>query len=187
MSNSVFADPEIKKKVVIIGSLCLLMLAIEIVNSFIDHSLNYYGMVPRDPYRLFGIFTSPFLHGNMDHLISNLGPFAALSGFIIWNGIKEYIKISLLIMIFTGLLVWSFAPVAIIVGSSGVVFGYLGYLIGRAFFQKNQNDVIIAVVVLFVYGGMVFGVFPGTPGVSWESHLFGLISGIGIAWLWRKK
>ena len=187
MSNSIFANPDIKQKVVVVGGLSALLFVIEIVNLLLGHSLNFLGIVPREVGGLIGILTSPFLHGSMDHFMSNIGPFAVLSGFIVWRGVDHYIKVSVAIMLATGLMVWALHPPAIIVGASGVIFGYLGYLIGRAFFEKNQNDIIIAVVVMFIYGGMVFGVFPGTPGVSWESHLFGLISGIGTAWLWRKK
>ncbi len=187
-NNSIFTNPETKRKVVFVLGLSLLLFLIEVVNTFIGHSLMVLGVVPRDPYGIIGIFTSHFIHGNMDHFVSNIGPFAVLSGFIIWRGVSHYIKISLFIMIMTGSMVWLLGPsMTTIVGASGVVFGYLGYLIGRALFERNQNDVIIAVVVMFIYGGMVFGVFPGTPGVSWEAHLFGLISGIGTAWIWRKK
>ena len=188
MSDSIFTDPKVKKKVVFVGSLSLLIIGIEFINLLLGHSLNSFGIHPGKISGLVGIVASPFLHGSMNHLLSNIGPFVVLSGFIIWRSVAHYIKISLFIMIATGLMVWTLAPSSsIIVGASGVIFGYFGYLISRACFERSSNDILIAILVMFFYGGMIFGVFPGTPGVSWESHLFGFISGFGAAWLWRKK
>ena len=187
MNNNIFTSPDVKQKVVFISIITSIFLCVEIINLLSGYSLNAFGIRPRELGGLIGIFISPFLHGSVYHLISNIFPFVILGGFIVWQGISHFIKISLTIMIATGIMVWLFGPsLTIIVGASGVIFGYLGYLFGKAYIDRNITDILIAVAVLFMYGGMIFGIFPGIPGVSWESHLFGFISGFGTAWLWKK-
>jgi len=186
MSNDIFTSPDVKQKVMFIGGISVLLICVEILNLLFGNSLNSFGIHPRDLGGLIGIFVSPFLHGSINHLISNIIPFMILGGFIIWKGIDHFVKISLTIMIATGTMVWLLGPSAtIIVGASGVIFGYLGYLFGKAYTDRNAMDILIAVAVLFMYGGMIFGVLPGVPGVSWESHLFGFISGFGTARIWK--
>lgn len=188
MSNSIFKTPEIQQKAYIVLGLAGLLIGLQIINALSGSSLIPFGIVPRELSGLWGIIFSPFIHGSYSHLWSNLFVFIFLSSFIIWRGISEYFEISTFLIISSGALVWMFAPAnTVIVGASGIIFGYIGYLLGRAFFNKNVTDILTAMAVGFLYGGMLFGIFPGDAGVSWQSHLAGFICGIFAAMLWRNK
>ena len=188
MSNGIFTSPETRDKILFILAVSAFLFVVEVVNIALGHGLASFGSYPREVIGLTGIFTSPFLHGNFNHFVSNIGPFMILGGFVVWKGISHFIKISFAIMVATGTMVWTFGPSGtIVIGASGVIFGYLGYLIGRAFFERGQSDILIALFVFIFYGGMILGVLPGTPGVSWQAHLFGFLSGIGASLLWRKQ
>lgn len=186
--NSIFTSKEIQTKAYIIGGLTFFLIAVQVINMFTGYSLIAYGIEPRDVTGLGGIVFSPFIHGSFQHLFSNIFAFAVMGGLIIWNSIERFVKVSLFIMLTCGLLVWGLGPGQIlIVGASGIIFGYFGYLLSSAFINKDPTSILIAVVVGLSYGGIIFGILPGAPGVSWESHLAGLICGISAAWVWRKK
>jgi membrane associated rhomboid family serine protease len=81
-------------------------------------------------------------------------------------------------MIVSGLGVWLFAPPnSIHIGASGVIFGYLGYLLFRGYFQRSPGAIFLSLFVAFVYGSMIWGVLPNQNGISWQGHLFGFIGG----------
>jgi membrane associated rhomboid family serine protease len=189
MTNSIFTSPDMKQKVTVILGISAVLGVIELLNILFGYALNPFGgLYPREVFGLVGIVASPFLHGSLSHLLSNIFPFMVLGGLIIMNGVSHFVKVSLYIMVATGSLVWVLGPSAtIIVGASGVIFGYLGYLLANGYIYKTPTDILIALAVLFMYGGMIVGVFPGAPGVSWEAHLAGFISGLGTAVLVRKK
>ena len=188
MSNGIFATEEIQQKAYIVLGLASLLFVLHLVNALTGQSLAMFGLVPREMYGLSGIIFSPLLHGSFGHLWSNLFGFVFLSALIIWQGIGHYCKITLFLMISSGMLVWGLGPGhTVIVGASGVIFGYLGYLLSRGFVEKDTKNIMIALAVFFFYGGALFGVFPGAPGISWQSHLAGFVCGIFAAYFWRQK
>lgn len=142
-------------------------------------------IVPRTSGGLFGIFTAPFVHGNLAHLLANLPPFIVLGVLVLRHGERTFIKTALLIALASGLLVWLLGRSAAHMGASGVIFGFFGYLVTLAYFSRGVTDVLIAGAVVLVYGSMLVGIKPTRNGTSFEGHLFGLISGIATAWLER--
>lgn len=188
MANSIFASEEIQQKAYIVLGLAGLLIVLQIINVLTGYSLAIFGLTPREIYGLAGIWTSPFIHGSFSHLWSNLFGFVMLSSLIIWQGIGNYFKITLFLIASSGALVWGFGPEhTVIVGASGIIFGYLGYLLSRGIIERDTKNILIALAVFFFYGGALFGIFPGAPGVSWQSHLAGLVCGIIAAWIWRRK
>lgn len=188
MSNNIFKTPEIQQKAYLVLGLAGVLVGLQVFNVLTGYSLNALGIIPRELAGLWGIIISPFLHGSFNHLWSNIFGFILLSGLIIWHGIGNYYKISFFLMISTGVLVWVFGPAnTIIIGASGIIFGYIGYLLGQAFVEKKAQTILTAMLVGFVYGGALFGIFPGTVGISWESHLAGFVSGIFAAVFWKNK
>lgn len=186
--NSIFTSKEIQTKAYIIGVLTFFLVAVQVINMLTGQSLGAFGIEPRDLTGLGGIIFSPFIHGSFQHLFSNIFAFVIMGGLIIWQSVEQFFKISIFIMFTSGLLVWGFGPEQVlIVGASGVIFGYFGYLLSRAFINKDPTSILIAVLVGLSYGSIIFGILPGAPGVSWQSHLAGLICGIFAAWIWRKK
>jgi membrane associated rhomboid family serine protease len=87
-----------------------------------------------------------------------------------------------MVVMFGGLGVWLFAgPNTVHVGASGLIFGYVGYVLARGFFERNLLSIVLAAVVAVSYGGALWGLLPGQPGVSWEGHVFGFAAGVGAA------
>jgi membrane associated rhomboid family serine protease len=140
-------------------------------------------VVPRTSSGLLGIPTSPFVHCNLGHLVANLPPFIVLGVLMLRLGEATYLRGALTIVAASGLLLWLFGRNAAHMGMSGVIFGFFGYLVALAFFRGGTSNVVIAIAVLVVYGTMLAGIKPARSSTSWESHLFGLFSGVGAAWL----
>lgn len=140
--------------------------------------VNNLGIVPRDVSHLSGILFAPFLHGGWLHLISNLFPFVILSTLIGLHSLKRFWFVFVVSALLTGSFVWLFARGnSIHIGMSGVVYAMWGYLIVYGFKRKHVRDIVIALLVLALYGGFIFGVLPTRPHISFESHLFGAIAG----------
>lgn len=165
-------------------SLLVLMWGIELINFFTGHSLSRMGGIqPRTVLGLIGIPASPFLHFSLFHLLLNSLPFAILGGLICLQDRKLFIEVSVIIILVSGLAVWALGRPSIHAGASGLIFGYFGFLLASGWYAKDLQSIIIAIVVLIFYGGMITGILPLRAYVSWEGHLFGLLSGIAAAWM----
>lgn len=164
----------------------VLLWIIHLVSIILDQDLSRLGLLPRKPVGLLGIITSPLIHGDFSHLISNTFPLIIL-GWIIFN---FYNKISYLLFFFiyllTGILVWIFARQVYHIGASGIVYGFVSFLFFSGIFRRDNKSIALALVITFLYGGLVWGILPGLEGISWESHLFGGITGLIAAYLFRK-
>lgn len=152
----------------------------------LNEDLSKLGLLPRNLIGLLGIFTSPLIHADFSHLISNTIPLIIL-GWIIFS---FYPKLSYLLFVFiyffTGLLVWIFARQVYHIGASGLVYGFVSFLFFSGIFRRDNTSIALALVITFLYGGLVWGMIPGWKGISWESHLFGAITGLIAAYLFRK-
>ncbi len=158
----------------------ILMWVSEIADQLIFHgALDRFGIMPRTTFGLRGILFSPFLHLGFLHLVANTIPFLVLGGFVIIRGIGRFIGVSIVVMILGGLGTWLVGGGGTVhVGASGVVFGYLGFLIGNAIFERSFVAIAIALIAGALYGGILFGLLPGQCGISWEGHLFGFLGGV---------
>ena len=139
-------------------------------------------IVPRTGAGLVGLITAPFIHANFAHLTANLPPFLVLGWLVLRHGESQFIEVALAIALGQGLSVWLFGRKAAHMGMSGVIFGFFGWLIALACFKPAMPDVLVAGGVLLLYGGMLAGIAPARNGTSWEGHLFGLLTGLGVAW-----
>jgi membrane associated rhomboid family serine protease len=165
--------------------LCLLigmLWGILIINKLLGGHLFIFGLIPRNPWGIVGIFTSPFIHQNGNHLFFNMIPLFVLANFLLIPGWPFFIHLSLFIMVVSGGLLWLFGKKGIHIGASGVITGYWGYLIMKMS-PGDPLSVILGMVSIYYFGGIFFGIFPSQKGVSWEGHLFGLISGIIASYL----
>ena len=161
----------------LLGAIALLW-AVEIANLLTGHQLNTWGILPRSLMGLRGIPLSPFLHANLGHLLVNTLPFLVLGGLVVLRGRRAFLGASLLIILCGGTAVWLFGRTAYHIGASGLIFGYFGYLVARGWYDRSPWSILIALVTLFFYGGLVWGVLPTDAYISWEGHLFGLLAGI---------
>ncbi len=175
-----------RNRLKIIISLLSLMAVVELINSLTGRSLSHFGIVPRQISGLSGIFLSPFIHGNIWHLISNSVPFAVLGYLLLMHGAIRFLLVNLWVMIVGGGLVWLFGREAIHVGASGLVYGYFAYLLVAGFIAREFKLLLISLFVMMAYGGMIWGVLPSSPYISWEGHLFGAVAGVIAAFIWGK-
>lgn len=142
-------------------------------------ALNGFGIRPRTSMGLLGILFSPFLHGNWEHLVANTIPFFILGWFVMLGGISNFFIVTTFAVLIGGLGLWLFGrPNSVYIGASGVIFGYLGFLLLRSYFQTDSVSIVVTAIVGFLYGKQLWGIFPIEEGVAWDGHLFGLISGV---------
>lgn len=170
---------------VILG-LAAVMVAVQVINTLTGNSLLYHGLFPRTLSGLQGIVFSPFLHGSVRHLLSNLLPFVVLSWLVATEGLQRYVRVALLVSLLGGLMVWVIGRPVMHVGASGLIFGLWTYVLARAWYQRSLMSFGIAIVALVGYSGLIFGFIP-VPGISVESHLCGALAGIFVAWVMHSK
>ena len=173
--------PNIKNRVLLVASIAALLWVIEIIDIATGNKFGTYGILPRTIIGLRGIVFSPFIHHNIYHLILNTVPFVVLGSLVSLRGLDDFIELSLFTMIFGGLGVWLVGRQAYHIGVSGLIFGYFGFLAAAGWYERQFMSIIVSLVVLFLYGGLFWGVLPIRPFVSWEGHLFGLLAGVGCA------
>ena len=149
--------------------------------------LYYYGVFPRKTEGLIGILTSPFIHSNFNHLINNSVPFFFLLTAIFYFYQKVAWRVLLISYLLTGTLVWLVARSSYHIGASGVVYSFASFVFTSGIIRKNINLLAISMLVIFLYGSMVWGIFPYLPDMSWESHLMGLLVGVGLAMYYRRE
>lgn len=183
MRNQLTLNAQLK----IVLFLALLISIIEIVNLLLGRQLNTFGLIPRNTDALIGIITAPFLHGSLLHYTSNIFPLCIFSFLMLQHGLVRFIFVSCFCVLVSGLLVWCFGRSAIHVGASGLIYGYLGYLLLAGWLSGKLKLLLISLFVGVTYGGLVFGILPSNPYISWESHLFGFISGIVCAFFTRNN
>ncbi|MGP6087156.1 rhomboid family intramembrane serine protease [Antarctobacter jejuensis] len=160
--------------------------AVEAVNLITGYALNgWLGLRPRSLGGLDGILFMPLLHGSVAHASANTVPLAVLGGVLAVTARQVVLMASLIIVVLGGLGVWLFGGTAIHVGASGLIFGWFGFIVARGLIEKRPIPLLVAVGVAVAYGTMIWGVLPGQPGVSWESHLLGAGAGVFAAFALR--
>ena len=157
---------------------------IEIVDKL---DLFYYGIYPRRLVGLIGIITSPLIHGNLNHIIDNSIPlfFLSLAVFYFYN--KVAYRVFFITYFITGIAVWLFARPAYHIGASSLIYGFGSFIFFSGIIRQNINLLAISLLTTFLYGSMVWGIFPYKLGISWESHLLGGITGLLLSIIYRKE
>lgn len=150
--------------------------------------LSSWGVLPRDADGIWGILFSPLLHSDWGHLLSNTPPFFVLSAIIFYFYRKVAIPAYLMIYGMTGLAVWLFGRgYTYHIGASGVIYGLVAFVFWSGMFRRNIRSIALALIVAFYYGSMMMGILPGQEGISWESHLYGALIGIFVAYWFKEK
>ena len=176
----------LKSQAIVLGGALALMWIVFIATWMTGGALLSLGVIPRNVIGLRGILFAPFLHGSLVHLLANSIPFVMLGWFVMLRDSRHFVPVTLYGMIGSGLMAWIFgAPGSVHVGASGVIFGYLGFLMLSGWYARSVASIIISILVTVMWGGLVFGVVPGHAGISWQAHLGGLIGGILAARAYR--
>lgn len=154
--------------------------------------LNNFGVQPREVQGLIGILFMPFLHGDFTHLFSNTIPFMVSASFIFHFFKLRSWRIFIGIWLISGLGIWLLGEERTVhIGASGLVYGMVAFLMTSGFIRRNKHLTAVAFILVFLYGSMIWGLFPQYSwvhdmNISWEGHLFGALSGIALAFLYRK-
>lgn len=171
--------------------LLALLWSIFLVEQFYPREFIEYGILPQSIKGLKGIFFSPLLHSPTDikHILNNSLPAAVLFGALVYFYHKIAAKVFLFSWIFTGLFVWLFAKNSgsFHIGFSGVIYAFAGFLFTSGTIRKIRNLQGISLFVVFIYGGMIWGIFPMEERVSWEGHLSGLLVGVILAFIFKNQ
>ena len=165
-------------------ALVAIMWLLELIDAILAGELDQYGIIGREADSLPGIVFAPFLHADLAHLSSNTLPFVVLGALVAWRNPESFWRILAVITLGGGAVVWLLGPAdAITLGASGVIFGFLAYLLVAGVRTRHLVDVIVAVVVLALYGSAFLAALPvgAGPGISWLAHLAGAGAGVVAA------
>lgn len=176
-----------KTVVITTGTFLLIFLLVHILNTSINMHLNQFGIKPRTLKGIIGIFAAPLLHGSWGHLLGNSMSFAALAGMLFYFYPKLAFRIMGISWISIGILVWLTGRPSIHVGASGIIYAFAAFLFLSGIIRRHYQLMSVSLIVVFLYGSMVWGILPGQQGISWESHLAGMLVGLGLAIYYRKQ
>lgn len=164
----------------------LLLYLVELVDAVLpaDVDLDQGGIEPRTLGGLDGIVWSPLLHKGWAHLAGNTIPVLVFAFLVMAAGLARWFLVTGIVWVIGGLGVWLTAPSSTVtIGASGLAFGWLAFLLVRGIFNRGVAQLFVALVLLVLWGGMLWGALPGARGVSWQAHLFGALAGVFAAWL----
>src|SRR5690606_571298 len=148
------------------------------IESVFGHNFNSYGIYPRKLGGLRGVIFSPFIHGSLKHLFNNSVPLFVLCSALFYFYREIRWKVLFMGLLLTGVATWCIGRASFHIGASGVVYMLVAFLFFKGIFSKQFQLTALALIVVFLYGGMLWYVFPVNPEISWEGHLSGFFVGI---------
>ncbi|ASW98111.1 rhomboid family intramembrane serine protease [Mycobacterium intracellulare] len=171
----------------------VLLYFVELIDQMTRHSLDANGIRPLELDGLWGIVFSPLLHASWEHLMANTVPLLVLGFLMTLAGLSRFVWATAIVWILGGLGTWLIGDVGSScgptdhIGASGLIFGWLAFLLVFGIFVRRVSNIVIGLVVMFAYGGVLLGAMPVLGlcgGVSWQAHLCGAIAGVVAAyWL----
>jgi len=170
-------------------SIVLAMVIVFLYDYNFNLKLYEFGILPRNISGLIGVLASPFIHNtdNYSHLLNNSIPMFVLTWLLFYSYRTVAGKVFVFIYLFTGLVVWLLGRETYHVGMSGIIYGLTAFLITSGFYRKNMRVAGISLLVIFLYGSIIWGVIPLDPAISWEGHFFGFLSGMIMAGVYRNS
>ncbi len=170
--------------------LVAIMWLVKIVETVFDLDFSFLGIKPMSAEGLLGILLFHFIHGDWHHLFANTVPILVLGSSLYYFYRPIANKILLILMFSTGLITWCMARSGVHIGASGLVYGLTYFLMLSGFIRRDRKLIIISLIVVFLYGSLVWGLYPKYAienNISWEGHLAGFIMGIFLAFYFRKE
>lgn len=186
MDNTESKEKQLKLIIFPLSFLILLWL-IQFVQYLFLLKLVKYGLLPQTTKGLTGIFTAPLIHSGFNHIISNSIPLLFLGSGIFYFYKEAAYKVFFMVYFIPGILVWFLGRESFHIGSSGLVYGYVTFLFFSGLIRRDNRSIALALIVTFLYGSLIWGVLPLSREISWEYHLFGALTGIYAAIIFRKS
>ena len=164
----------------------IIIWSVKIFEIVFDYDFTEYGVLPRNFNGLIGILFSPLIHSDINHLLSNSLPVIILC-LLIFNFYSQIAKkIFIYLYFISGLWLWCIGRESFHIGASGLIYAMASFLFFSGILRKNSQLSAVALLVIFIYGGLFWGLFPIHKNVSWEGHLTGFIAGILVSFIFRK-
>jgi membrane associated rhomboid family serine protease len=160
-----------------------LLWAIKLIEIFFNLNFVQYGVYPQSTDSLTGILLAPLIHGSLSHLFANTAPVLILGAALLYGYPKSAKIVLPVIYLGTGIGVWLFARSAYHIGASGLTFGMMFFVFMVGALRWDKLAIVLSMIVFFFYGSMIWGIFPNDPAISYESHFFGAIIGIVMAFI----
>ncbi|MFT4823571.1 MAG: membrane associated rhomboid family serine protease [Halioglobus sp.] len=182
MSDS---PPSIKNSIYIAAGFILLIWAIKLAEVVFALDLHVFGVYPRHTQGLFGILSAPLVHGSWQHLMGNSAPLLLLGAALIFGYPKSRWWTLALVWLLSGAGVWLMGRESFHFGASGLTHGMFFFLLISGILRRDRRSAALLMLAFFMYSGMLMSIFPGKPGISFESHLFGALAGVICAVLFR--
>jgi len=184
MQSAAFDWSRLRKGAIVMAIVLAGLWLIEGIDTISNHALDAFGIRPWNLVGLDGIVFAPLLHVSFAHLAANSVPLFVL-GTALWaSGLRQWIWATVTGWITSGIFAWLLTPIHyVVIGASGVIFGWITYLIVRGFLSRRWSHIILGLIIALAYGSVLLGVFPMSTGVSWQGHLGGAIGGVLAAWL----
>ena len=172
----------------VIFAFVALLYVLEAVDTVLGGRLDGAGVRPREVDGLDGIVFAPLLHAGWQHLEANTLPLLVFGFLILLAGVPRWLSVTAVVWLVGGVGTWlTGQPHSVHLGASVLAFGWLAYLLVRGVFSRRPGQVLLGVLLLFLYGGLLWGVLPNSTGVSWQGHLFGAVGGALAAWWWGER
>ncbi len=157
----------------------------KLADVLLDLQLYRYSIYPREISGLRGILFGPLIHGGWNHLLANTPPLFVLGTALLYGYPRSAKLVFPFLYLGSGLGVWGLARSSYHLGASGLTHGLMFYIFVIGILRRDTQSIAISLLVFFLYGGMIWGIFPQCPGISFESHLFGALVGVMAAFLFR--
>jgi len=175
----------LRRSFILAASFAAILWLIKLTEITFGLDLAQYGVYPRRPGGLMGILWAPLIHGSLFHVFANTTSILALGTALLYGYPRSAKIVIPAIYAGAGLGVWLFARSAYHIGASGLSFGMMFFVFTIGVLRWDRRAIALSLVVFFLYGGMIWGIFPGNPGISFESHFFGAFTGIALAFLFK--
>jgi len=177
----------LQHSVLVVVTFITLLWVIELADRAFGLNLYRLGVYPGELHGLLGILFAPLIHGSWSHLASNSFALLLLGVTLLYGYPRAALPVLALIYIGSGVGIWLFARHTYHIGASGLTHGMMFFIFTTGILRRDKFSMALSMIVFFLYGGMVWSIFPQQPGISYESHFFGAITGILAAFLFRNR